>query len=203
VVGADATLVADGSLSDPDSGIDPADVSGEGTLEIIGFDGSVNLQGSDGVTGGTENIDFVTFIFDGTVDYDANTVTIEEFSVGGAAGRDQVDLNAILDVTEVFSSPNVAGLTSTTNTDSIMILTTDLGASTAGAVETAFGTTDVGASGSDHFIVTFDGTANAGDGAFNVWLWEDGSDQNIGASELTLVATLETPDTLSTDNFVI
>lgn len=210
-VGADATLVVDQSLTDANSQIALADVSGEGTLEVTGFDGtSPALSGSDG--GDTANIDFVTFTFDGDADYATDgPVTINDFLAGGSASRDQIDLNDILDVQSVSTSANKANLEGA-NDGAILILTSDLGANatTKGGMETEFGSDVFGANDSENILVTVD----AGSDDWNVWLWQDGvnadggganvnSDGEVGESELTLIANVDAIDTLGNDNFVV
>jgi hypothetical protein len=210
VVGADATLVADGSLSDPDSGIDPADVSGEGTLEITGFDAGDTQSGSD-AGGDTADVDFVTFVFDGEADYDANgPVVITNFLGGNVDSRDQVDLSDILLVQSESNSANKANLEGT-NGDALLILTSDLGANAASKIgmETEFGADIFGADDSTNLIVAVD----SGNDDWYVWLWEDGvdadgdgtsvsSDGMVGESELTLISIIDSADTLTPDNFL-
>jgi hypothetical protein len=203
--------VVDQSFAGGLSQIALADVSGEGTLEVIGFDAGATLSGSDG--GDTVNIDFVTFTFDGAADYDKvdGEVTIADFLGGDTAARDQVDLNDILDVQSISSSANKANLEGT-NADAILILTSDLGvnATTKTGMETEFGSDKFGPNDSTNVLVTVD----SGNDDWYVWLWEDGvdadgdgntvaSDGLVGESELTLLAQIDSFDTLTADNFVI
>ena len=75
----------------------------------------------------------------------------------------------------------------------------------------AAGSTEIGANGSENFLVVFD----EGENLTSVWHWQDGvdtgggtdvaSDGIVGESELTQVANLLTEDdaALSADNFVV